>query len=259
MKQNPLLAVLFAAMLVFLQSCNFPRPTPISQQNSATATALAMTQQAGGVPVTGGTGAPTTTTLAVQSPTPCRAGPGPAYPLVATLEPGAGFLVVGKNSGSTVWVIANPAGGTCWVLAKNAIISGDTSRLPVYPAPLRPTAAPSATDTAPAGGGPGPNINAPASPTSLYASRVCAKGFIGKTPVWVEDVVLTWQPSYGQQGYRIFRNNQPISAVTSDATGDNIQFAYPRANGGGSDVFGVAAFNASGASPQALVTVPGCP
>ncbi len=256
MKRNLFAPVLLVAMLAFLQACNFPRPTPMGQPNAATATALAATQQAAGVPVTGGTGTPTQTTLSVQTNTNCRVGPGSAYDLVATLKPGSSFLVIGKYSAGNFWIVANPTGGSCWVSGRNATVVGNTSNLPEYPAPANATATPSpaalATATPAAGSLPAPG--------AVYASRVCAKGFSGQVPVWVEDVVLTWQPSVGQAGYRIYQDGQPVLAVTADSTTANLEFGYSRAGGHPlSDTFGVAAFDTSGTSAQSSVTVPSCP
>jgi hypothetical protein len=205
-----------------------------------------------------GTGTPSQIILSVRSMTNCRAGPGNAYDLVFSLEPGSGYLVIGKYSSGNFWIIANPAGGACWVSGKNATVAGDTSRLPVYPAPAKPTNAPSPTSTA----APAPTSGAGAlpAPGALYASRVCGKGFHGKVPIWVEDVLLTWQPSVGQSGYRITSDNQPLTPVPGDATTDHIQFAYNRSdNSQAADTFGVQAFNDSGSSAVTTVSVPRCP
>ncbi len=255
MKRNPFLVVLFAAMLTLLQSCNFPRPTPTGQAYVETARAMAATQQA--IPVTGGTGTPAQTILSVNSSTNCWTGPGKAYTLVFTLEPGSGYLVIGKYSSGNFWIIANPTGGACWVPGKHASVVGDTSRLPEYPAPATPTNTPNPTPTA--GATATSSAGALPAPGQLSATRVCGKGFNGKAPVWVEGVVLTWQPSTGQSGYRVYQDNQPITPVAANATADTIQFVYSRGNTQPSDVFGVQAFNGSGSSPVVTVNVPRCP
>src|SRR5512135_484215 len=106
MRANRLIPLLLIAMLVFLQSCNFPVPAATGRQGSATETAQA-------IPVTGGTGTPTTTILSVSKATKCRSGPGSTYNVVVTLNPGSGFVVIGKFAAGSFWIIANPAGGTC--------------------------------------------------------------------------------------------------------------------------------------------------
>lgn len=255
MRGNHLLLLLSAAMLIFLQSCNFPRPTPTGQQGAATATSVALTQQAGGIPVTGGTGTPAQPILSAQTSLDCRMGPGSAYPLVATINPGSGFLVIGRYTAGNFWVIANPTGGSCWVSSRKTIVAGDTSRLPEYPAPPKATATPSPTEAATATSVSG-SLPAPA---NLKASRVCGKGFHGKTPIWIEGVVLTWQPSTGQEGYRVYHNGQLVAPLPADATLENVQITYPRSANGQPDSFGVEAYNGSATSVRATVNVPRCP
>ncbi len=243
MKRSHLIPVLLIALLVLVEACNFPVPTPTAQQLSATETAQAA------VPVTGATGTPATTTLSVSTATPCRSGPGVAYSVLATLNPGSAFIIVGKYTAGNFWIIANPAGGTCWVFGKNAIVAGNTDRLPEYPAPPMPASTP--TPTAAAAG------PVPTAPGGLSASRFCARGMNGKTLIWREDVVLTWQSSTGQIGYRIYRDNQPV--LTIDIPTADLQFTYNRNAGVSSDTFSVEAYNNSGASPRSSVYVPRCP
>ena len=127
MKRNGLLVMAVAAMLILLQACNFPRPTPTAQA---------------GIPVTGSTATPSQTVLSVRSMANCRTGPGSAYDRVFSLQPGSNYLVIGRYISGNFWIIANPAGGACWVSGKKAVVSGDISRLPVYPAPAKPTSVP---------------------------------------------------------------------------------------------------------------------
>lgn len=253
MKRNPFLAMLFAAVLVLLQSCNFPQPA--LSANAATATALAGTQQ--GIPVTGATGTPAQAILSVNSSSYCRTGPGSAYGLVATLNPGAGFLVIGKFSSGNFWIIANPAGGACWVSGRSAVVAGDTSRLPEYPAPPRPTAAPGATPAV--GATPTSNAGALPAPASLNATRVCARGSHGRVKIWVEDIMLTWQPSGGQAGYRLYADNQALTPAPANATSVNIQLTYAQSGPPTPHTLGVEAYNDSNTSPRASVIVAGCP
>lgn len=249
MKTNHFVLVLFTASLAFVQSCNFPVPAGTGRQLAATQTAQAL------VPVTGGTGTPTTTILSVSTATKCRSGPGSAYDVVATLNPGSGFVVIGRYIAGNFWIIANPAGGTCWVASRNAIVAGNTARLPEYPAPPVPAATPAATATTASSGG-----LIPGAPSALSGSRTCGRGFNGKTPIWVEDVVLSWQPGNGQTGYRIYLDNVLVSAVTGNSTTASLQVTYSR--GGGqpvSDTFGVEAYNLFGASVVSSVVVLRCP
>ncbi len=238
MKASRLAALAFAASLVFLQSCNFPRPTPTPQA---------------AVPVTGGTATQPTVTLAVRASTNCRAGPGKAYPLVFTVKPGSSFVVVGKNSARGDWIITNPVGGTCWVSGRNAIITGNAALLPEHQAPPRPTQTPTTTPT------PAANNALPGAPGALLASRSCARGTDNNIPVWVEDVILTWQPGTAQAGYHVYRNNQPVTAVTADSTTANIEFTYSVAGTPApADVFSVEAYNVFGNSALTSANVARC-
>ncbi len=247
MRVRSITVVVLSALLALIGACNFPVPTPTAQQVAATETAQAA------VPVTGGTGTPTTTptttTLSVSTATPCRSGPEAAYGVVATLNPGSAFIIVGKYTAGNFWVIANPAGGTCWVFGRNAIVAGNTDRLPEFPAPPLPASTPTLT-AVPAG-------PVPPAPTGLSGSRFCARGMNGKTLIWREDVVLTWQSGTGELGYRIFRDNQPV--LTVDTPTADFQFTYNRNAGVSSDTFSVEAYNNFGASPRSSVYVPRCP
>ena len=77
--------------------------------------------------------------------------------------------------------------------------------------------------------------------------------------IWAEDIVLTWQPSTGQQGYRVYADNQLVTPAPADATSANIELTYAQVGGPVSHILAVEAFNGSSTSPQAMVTVPGCP
>lgn len=98
------------------------------------------------VPTIAPTPMPTLTTASlipmveVSVPTNCRTGPGKAYDRVSILDVGKQVEIVGRNADSSYWVIANPGGtGECWLWGYYAIISGQTSSLPIWQAPPTPT------------------------------------------------------------------------------------------------------------------------
>ena len=84
---------------------------------------------------------PSTPTLTVTTATNCRTGPGQAYPIVGSVNPGQTAEIVGRYSGE-YWVVREPASATpiCWVWNQYATVTGNVSALPYFDAPPTPTA-----------------------------------------------------------------------------------------------------------------------
>jgi len=80
----------------------------------------------------------------VSVATNCRSGPARSHDWVGGLYPGQSAVVVGTYPDLNYWIIQNPSGGTCWLWGGYATVTGDTSHLPVWPAPT-PPALPSLT------------------------------------------------------------------------------------------------------------------
>ncbi len=200
-----------------------------------------------GIPVTGGTptATPSVPELSVTSATNCRTGPSAAYDLVFTANPGLEYTIVGQYTRGGYWIVVNPLGGTCWLWAQNAVVGGNTAVLPAYPAPPlnKPTKVPKL-----------------AAPGNLSASRTCTAGTNGSTPIWVEGITLTWNPSNGETGYLVFRNNVLIFTLPAGAINDYVQIRYDRgASGPSFDAFAVQAFSTTAISDRASINVARCP
>ena len=76
----------------------------------------------------------------VSVPTNCRTGPGKAYDRVSILDVGKQVEIVGRNADSSYWVVENPGGtGECWLWGYYAVVTGQTSGLPVWQTPPTPT------------------------------------------------------------------------------------------------------------------------
>lgn len=280
--------VVLSILVLLLASCNMPvSPRTATPDLAATITAQAFALQSAAssatpppVPNTGASATPSGTQVSVSSVTNCRTGPGQSYDLVFTANPGPSFQVIGKYTPANYWIINNPAGGACWLWGQYAVVSGDTASLPEYPAPAAPpkaskqpkatntpSSAPSATSTSSSGGGviKPPILTlvvpvAPNAPGNLTQSRTCSGGYRGSTPIWLEDITLTWQDSINEDGYRVYKNGGAISTLPQGSTSFQIELRYDQGTGGVLfDNFGVEAYNNAGASQRPSVDVPRCP
>lgn len=272
--RNRRTAIALSILLIFLAACDVPvmpsgaAPTGTTEALSA---ALSTSTSAAAIPVTGNTATPSGPWASVNANTNCRTGPGGSYSLVFTADPGVSFLVVGKDAQSKYWIIENPSGGTCWLWSEHATVIGDTSNLPEYTAP---SASSNATRT------PGPSASAtsgtsgkpvfpvltlivpikPAAPGDLSASRTCAGGFSGFTPIWIEDVTLSWAASANATGYRVYRDGTLAATINAESSSYHVQLRSNEETGGATyNNFAVEAFNNAGASPRPDLDVPVCP
>ncbi len=123
-------------------------PNPAETQ---TATAPATAQDPAGAGQPSSTPVPTLTSgilpagasqaplVGVSVATNCRSGPARSHDWLGGLYPGQTAKVVAQYPDLNYWIIENPSGsGTCWLWGGYATISGDTSSLPVWPAPTQP-------------------------------------------------------------------------------------------------------------------------
>jgi len=230
---------------------------------AATATSQALTLQA----ATSLPGSPTATLftgveVSVTSDTNCRTGPSQKFDLIFTAKPGSSFKVVGKNTPTGYWIINNPTGGTCWLWGQYAVIKGDPSSLPEYPAPSEPTAGPTKTPKPTKTPEATPTMSVPNAPGNLVWERTCEGGFAsdGFTPIWIENVTLTWEDSINETGYHVFKNLSPLPDIPQDSTQYHMELRYNQGTGGTLYInFGVEAFNEAGSSPMSAVDVFKCP
>ena len=265
--------IAFSVLLIAILACNAPNGQQLSPSDlAATITAQALTLQVPSntpapLAVTF-TGTPSAPEVRVTSNTNCRTGPSTAYDLVFTLNPGQTVPVVGKNTPTNYWIINNASGGTCWLWGQNVVVTGDTSILPEYPPPPVPTAkftktpkptsepkntsTPKNTDTP-------PSPNAPSGLT--IATRDCAGGYNGATPIWIETIKVTWQDNANNEtGYHMYKDGSKLPDLPANSTEYNITLRYDQGTGGALYInFGVEAFNDAGASARPTVDATTCP
>ncbi len=225
--------------ILFLAACNLPlaQPTPGLTVNQQAGTLVASTLQA----------VPSATELAVTpfaspalpSTTPatkltvlihsdnsaCRSGPGADFQVIATLAAGTNADMVGKDSADSYWIVVDPTShNLCWIQMQDATPSGDTTSLPE----MTPQAV--------------SNPKAPAGPGYVVWSFECSGSQV--------TVNLSWPDNAdNESGYHVYRDGAQIADLppnstsytdtTSDTSGTVI-------------VYGVAAYNDVGSSPQAL-------
>jgi len=186
---------------------------------AATATSQALTLQA----ATSLPGSPTATQftgveVSVTSDTNCRTGPSQKFDLVFTAKPGSSFKVVGKNTPTGYWIINNPTGGTCWLWGQYAVIKGDPSTLPEYPAPPEPTAGPTKTPKPTKTPEATATMSPPSAPSDLMGGRTCAGEFQGLTPIWRETIWMTWVDNAdNEQAFAIHQNDLLIDTISSNS------------------------------------------
>jgi len=99
------------------------------------------------IPVVLFTATPAVPLISVSQPTNCRTGPGRSYERVGALLVDQVAEVIGRNPVGDYWYIRNPnqPGGFCWLWGEFAILTGNTSVLPIFTPPPTPTIAPTAT------------------------------------------------------------------------------------------------------------------
>jgi hypothetical protein len=127
-------------------------------QETALASALAgvLTQTAVAAPPTATptdtlTPEPTSTPTSTLSPTPegafallsddthCRTGPLVVFELIDTVLTGQQVRILGRSPAGDYWYVTGPNGRDCWMWGRYAVVSGDTTQVPVFTPPPTPT------------------------------------------------------------------------------------------------------------------------
>jgi hypothetical protein len=260
-----------SVLLIGVLACNVQAaPTP---DLPATITAQALTLQA--TSPAAGTATATVDSgveVSVTSDTNCRTGPSQDFDRVLVVTPGQSFKVVGKNTSLNYWIIQDRAGGTCWLWGRYAVITGDPSTLPEYPAPAAPTPGatntpkPTSTPEATVKAGPTLNTSAPNPPSNLAYTRNCTAFMEGSIPKWREDITLTWNDnSNDESGFQLWTgpssNNATLWAtVAANTESVNDTRTYSQGTGGQLfDNYQIVAFNANGGTFGGAVDIPRCP
>jgi hypothetical protein len=96
---------------------------------------------------------PVGTSFIVDVPANCRSGPSQTFSVVTSFPSGSTLTLSGRNSDSSWWVVQVSPAQTCWISTATGHTSGDTSGLPVVPAPSvsssSSSSSSSSTDTTP--------------------------------------------------------------------------------------------------------------
>lgn len=119
-----------------------PTTTPAPDATTPTETAVASME----TPIN------STPVVFTNDATNVRLGPGLHYPISHVLPGGVSAQILGRNTDSTWWAVPGPGDGSGphgWIAGSVVTVSGDTSTLPILPAPptvtLPPTITPSPT------------------------------------------------------------------------------------------------------------------
>ncbi len=245
------------ALLVAILACNLPgapvqSPDPagtitaqaivlLQASYAPTSTATASFTEAPSMPPADAfTSTPSAAHLSVTAATNCRSGPGKAYELLYTLQPGQTAEIIGKDLPDNYWIIKAPGGNGCWLWGEYAIVSGNAAGLPDYPAPPSPT----------------PSL--PAAPTGLKLNFHCS---LNNSPFLHNDVHvnLSWQDNASNEdGYYIYRDGSLLFTlgVNETAISDDTTMAAIALNGTNPQVaYSVQAFNSAGKSGKASKSI----
>ncbi len=285
-----------------LSACNLPASAvkaPVANQDQqiaaqtpdlsnaltlAVQTIQAATQQAqAGAPAPTATNTPSsgssTPTVTVNSATNCRTGPGTAYDIVLTFQPGATAEVIGKYSPSNYWIIKTPTGGSCWLWGAYATVQGNSAALAEMVPPPAPvvdnssdnsdsgsssdSTPPTATFT-PKPLSPGlvqnmlqvdPNLlhalAKPVAPSHLTVTTTCTYFPITHNLKTRTDH-LSWSSVSNATGYYVYAGGSKVA--TTAGTSINIMATTTKGN----ITFGVVAYNANGTS-KTTITTSHCP
>ena len=279
--------MLFAPILLLVAAlaCNAPIGRDEGDENGGAAaaiTALAATIQAQHATGTAGAGSvasavtptvtftsgPSAPAVTVSQATNCRTGPGTGYDQLGALNVGQTGQIVGKYTPGNYWIINTPGGsGTCWLWGQYATTSGDLSGLPEMVPPPTPT--PRYTSTPKVTSTPKPTHTptftpapvAPPAPSNLAQTHTCAGGFKGVTPIWIEDITLTWQDNAtNENAYYVYKGGVQSPALPPNSTSYHITLRYDQGTGGALyNTFGVEAVAGMLGSNMPQIDVATCP
>ncbi|GAB4504454.1 MAG: hypothetical protein Fur0043_14480 [Anaerolineales bacterium] len=242
--------ILSLSLLFLLAACNLPTRPDLSLEDQA-ATIVAATLQAQHLlatptapkaaepppslpspPTSTKTPTPTITPtystplLKVNESTNCRSGPGQAFEILTTFNPGATVEIVGRYPQENYWIVKNPNGGTCWIWGEYSTATGSHWTVPSMTPPSPPTQSP------------------PSPPGSLFYNFSC-------TLAGEVTTSLTWTDrANNEQGYRVYRNGTLVAELSPNSTAYLDTFIGT----GGLITYGVSSFNAAGNSAQATIS-----
>jgi hypothetical protein len=241
--------ILSAAMALLLTACNFPgaQATQVPAVNDLAATIVAATlsAQPTAKPTTAATpfaspSVPTATatakpTLKISAAgTECRKGPGADADVIATFDAGTTLDLVGKDNINSFWVVVDPTShNLCWVQGGDGKPGGSYQTV----AEVTPPA--SSTSLA---------AKVPARPPFVRYAFQCSFGS-GGSEVKVD---LSWTDNANNEtGYYVYRDGSQIADLPANSTAYSDTTA---AASGHTYVYGVAAYNDSGTSDQAVTS-----
>src|SRR5512142_1190513 len=207
------------ALLATMLACNVPavqRPVqPPDLAGTITAQAMIMLQPSSTAistaaahftelpsltPAQAFTSTPSVPQISVTGAANCRSGPGAAYELLLTMQPGQTAEVVGKDTAGNYWIIKMSGGRTCWLRRTDAAVSGNVDSLPEVAPPAPPTP------------------SKPASPSSLRIFYRCS---LSSSPFLHNDVhvELAWQDNAtDEQGYYVSRDGALLATLDANVT-----------------------------------------
>jgi len=134
--------------------------------------------------------------LTVQESTNCRTGPGEAYEIIFTYLSGTKLEIVGRYEPGDFWLVKSNESptGTCWLWGEYVELTGSYW-----------------------------TVASVAPPTSTSANGSSQKLFVENWQYSCSDGTLTFTLSWidratDENGYRIFRNGEPLVELPADST-----------------------------------------
>ncbi len=171
----------------------------------------------------------TTPTFTVDIAANCRSGPGTVYSVISSFTVGTSLKLLGHNDASTWWYVeVNPA-SNCWISGTVGHTSGNTTTLPVVPAP--PTPVPTNTSPPPSSDITPPTLSDPVSvytdlyyPTTNCASNVLSVVIRASD---VESALKSVWLRYRYTGSGGYVGTWHTVAPNDSASGGQYGFTYP--------------------------------
>lgn len=239
---NALLAAILACNLPSSQrqvqlpgpvATNTPADVVLELSDTPTST-VAFTETPSLTPTITLTPTPTIPQVSVSSATNCRTGPGTAYDLLYTMQPGQTAEVVGKDMADNYWIIKMPNGSTCWLWGQYATVSGNWAALPDWPVPPTPTPA------------------MPANPSGLKVQKQCT--LVPMEFHYLVHAELSWlDNATNESGYYVFRNDTKIATLGANESSfadDAVQVIVPPPGDKQVITYSIQAFNDAGKSKK---------
>jgi len=231
--------IIFLALIatISISSCNLPS-AGVPDSQAATAAALTVQAAINSSASTQSLASPTSGITVVSTETPtyskpmisvgdvtnCRTGPGVNYERVTQILPEKPVEIIGFYS-PNYWIVSTSA-GNCWVSGEFATPAGSYATVPTVTAP--PT---------PQGGAP-ENV-------SLQKWDISCNYVTNEA-----DVLIRWADKDGETGYRINRNDAPITELPANSTEFREKITLLS---GQSVSYSVVAFNSAGTNSSSTI------